>query len=308
MLAVFMSLCGCEAATRSAADVQYRSPLSPVAHVNSSTRAHRRAAIRDAQRLLGGVVAPLGAVVDSSSSGIGPHTLLLTGALDSAVDRRSWMVPEDSSGVLSFVTAHLPPGSKVDGAGSVTGGLPLQYVDHTWASVPGVLGIRLLRIQVTSTGSDQTLLSAVAQSQWIVKRPASERIPTSVGEINVTSSAPRKQPFLSRTVTNQKHVQDLVTLFNSLPLIQPAATSCPAERTDQPVVRITFKDKTTGQPVARASADSGANFTWAPSDGAWECYAVGLDIAGRRGIAVGGNVIGPLQRLLDASLAKPSGK
>jgi len=92
------------------------------------------------------------------------------------------------------------------------------------------------------------------------------------------------------------------------PLIQPAATSCPAERTDQPVVRITFKDKTTGQPVARASADSGANFTWAPSDGAWECYAVGLDIAGRRGIAVGGNVIGPLQRLLDASLAKPSGK
>src|SRR6201999_69856 len=106
---------------------------------------------RDARRLLAGVVVPSGAVVRSSSSGIGPHTLLLTSVLNSAIERSSWTVPEDSSAVLSFVTAHLPRGSKIESTGS-GGPQPSRSETRAWPSVPSVLGVRWLQIQVTSTG------------------------------------------------------------------------------------------------------------------------------------------------------------
>jgi hypothetical protein len=302
LLAVIASLCGCAEAAGSAGSVQYRSPFS-VSRVTASANAHRQAAIRDAKRLLDGVVVPNGAVVNSSSSGVGPHTVLLTTALNSAVQRRSWTVPEDSSTVLSFVTAHLPSGSKVESTGS-GGPQPMQSVIRAWPSIPGVLGIRWLQIQVRSTGSDQTLLSAIAQSQWIVDRSAWQRIPADVQAITVTSSVPRRPPFLSLTVTSQRHVRSLIELFNSLPLVQPAVTSCPEEPTDQPIVTITFKDTTTGQPAAQARVSSAANVHWPASAAAWGCYPTELGLHGHQA-ALSGNVVGPLQRVLGVNLAKP---
>jgi hypothetical protein len=305
MLAVIASLCGCALAAGSAGDAQYRSPFS-VSRMSASTSAHRQAAIRDAKQLLAGVVAPPGAVVNSSSSGVGPHTLLLSTALNSAVQRRSWTVPEDSSTVLSFVTAHLPSGSKVESTGS-GGPQPMQSVTRAWPSIPGVLGIRWLQIQVTSTGSNQTLLSAMAQSQWIIDRSASQRIPADVQAITVTSAMPRKPPFLSQTVTNHQHVRTLIELFNSLPLVQPAVTSCPEEPTDQPIVTITFKDATAGQPAAHARVSSAANIHWPASAAAWGCYPTELSLD-RHQAALAGNVVGPLQRVLGLNLAKPPGR
>jgi hypothetical protein len=304
-LAAVGALCGCQAAHRSAGDVQYRSPLVTVAHVSASTRAHRRAAIRDAKRLLAGVVAPSGAVLKSSSSGIAPHTLLLVGALNSAVERKSWTVPEDSSTVLSYVTAHLPAGSKNEGTGS-GGPPPMQSVDREWAPVPGVLGVRWLRVQVTSIGTNETLLSATAQSQWIVDRSASQRIAPGVRQINVTSQVPGKRPFLSKTITSRRQVQGLVKLFNSLPLTQRTETSCPMELTDQPVVTITFTHAPGARPLARASASSAANLRWPASSGAWVCFATQLSLRNGQQASLSGNVIGPLQRLLGVNLAKPA--
>ena len=305
-MAVIAGLCGCVASARSAGTAQYRPPLVSVSRVSASTSAHRQAAIRDAKQLLAGVVVPSGSVVGSSSSGVGPHTLLLTSVLNSAVQRRSWTIPEDSSAVLSFVTAHLPSGSKVESTGS-GGPQPMQSVIRAWPPVRDVLGLRWVQIQVTATGSEQTLLSAVAQSQWIVDRSASQRVPTSVREITVTSRVPRQQPFLSRTVSNQKQIRALVKLFNSLPLVQPAVTSCPEELSDQPVVTITFRDRTTGQPAARAHVSSAANIHWPANAGAWGCFATQLSLRGHQA-ALSGNVIGPLQRLLGVNLAKPPEK
>jgi hypothetical protein len=304
LVAAGAALCGCQAAARSAGDAQYRPPVLGVARVSASTRAHRRAAIADARRLLAGVVAPSGAVVRSSSSGIGPHTLLLTSVLNSAIDRRSWTVPEDSSAVLAFVTAHLPPGSKVESSGS-GGPQPSQFVTHAWPAVPGVLGVRWVQIQVTATSTDQTLLSAVAQSQWIVTRSAAQRIGPGVRAITITSRVPRKPPFLTVTLTDRRHVRALVTLLNSLPLIQPAEINCPAERTDQPIVTVTFTRTAGGRPPARAQVSSAANASWPPTTAGWECFATGLRLGDGRRAALAGNVIGPLQRMLGVSLAKP---
>jgi len=270
--------------------------------VNPATGAHRRTAIRDARQLLAGVVAPPGAVVQSSSTGIGPHTHLLTGALDSAAARRSWTVGEDASAVLSFVTAHLPPGSKVEGTGS--GGPPaFQSVIRAWPSVSGVLGARWLQLQVTSLGSGRTLLSAAAQSQWIVARSASGRIPAGVRDIDVTNGVPGERPFLSRSVTNYQRVRALIRLFDSLALVQPVAINCPAESGKEAVVTITFKRGTTNRPVARARVSSKANFNWPASTAGWACLPVSLDILGRRRPALAGNLIGPMQRVLAVKLA-----
>lgn len=272
--------------------------------INAATSAHRRAAIRDASHLLAGVVAPPGAVKQSSSTGVGPHTRLLDEAFDSAVARARWTVPENFSSVLSFVTAHLPTGSRPDGTFSGSNPTLLGFT-RKWPPVDGVIGDRLLQIQVTAVGSNQTLLSAVAQSQWIVARSESERIPAGVREINVTSGMPGKHPFLSRAVTDREHVRALIKLFDSLPVVQPGVINCPTELADQPVVTVTFKRASTSRPAARAQVSSAANLPWPAATAGWACFAVDFSVLGRRQPALSGNVIGPLQRMLGVNLAKP---
>jgi hypothetical protein len=273
--------------------------------IDPATRAHRRAAIRDARHLLAGVVAPPGAVEKSSGTGVGPSAHLITEALDSAVARRSWTVAEDLSSVLSFVTSHLPPGSRPDGT---EGGSspPSLAVIRTWPPIAGVLGGRWLQIQATSLSTNRTLLSVVAQSEWIAVRPASERIPAGVRVIDITSGVPGKRPFLSRTVTSQEHVRFLIHLFDFLPIVQPGVINCPEESTNQPVVTVTFRDGKASQPAARARVSSAANVRWPETSGAWACLAVQFTVLGGRQPALAGNVIGPLQRLLNVNLAKPS--
>jgi hypothetical protein len=273
--------------------------------VNTATRAHRRTAIQDASQLLASVVAPPGAVVRSSSTGVGPHTSLLTTALDSAVARRSWTEGEDASAVLSFVTAHLPPGSKVESTGS-GGPPPSQFVIRAWPSVAGVLGVRWLDLQVTSLATGGTLLSAIAQSQWIVARSASERIPAGVRQIDVTSGVPGEPPFLSRNVTNNQRVRALIRLVDSLPLVQPVVINCPNESEKQAVVTVTFKRGATSRPVARARVSSTANLRWPASTPGWACFPVSLNILGRRRPELAGDLIGPMQRVLGVKLAAPA--
>jgi hypothetical protein len=85
-----------------------------------STAANRRAAIRDSAHLLMGVVPPPGAVVLSKRSAIGIQRTvpLLTTAFASALASERWSVPGQPGAVLSYVEAHLPPGSKVFSTGS----------------------------------------------------------------------------------------------------------------------------------------------------------------------------------------------
>jgi hypothetical protein len=275
------------------------------APANLATGVHRRASIRDARQLLAGVLTPPGAVVSSSSTGVGPHASLLTGALDSAVARRSWTVGEDASAVLSFVTKHLPPGSKVQSTGD-GGSPPSQSVIRTWPPVAGVLGGRWLQLQVTSLKSGRTLLSAVAQSQWIVARSASERIPVGVRQIDVTSGVPGERPFLFRRVTEGQRVQALIRLFDARPLVQPVAINCPGESVNQAVVTVTFQRGATSRPVASARVSPTANFGWPAITAGWACVPVSLDILGRRRPALAGNVIGPMQRILGVKLAAHS--
>lgn len=273
-----------------------RYPIAPTTALN------RRAAMLDARRMLAYVVPPPGSVLGSSHTGSGSHAHLLTEAFASAVAYRTWIVAANQASVLSFVQYHLPAGAKIVGTGSSPSD-SLQSVTYSWPPVDGVLDVRWLEIQVSARASGGTRLYAESQSQWIVTRPKAEQIPVGVREVNVTSAWPRKSPFVSRRVSNRAKVRALVALFDSLDVIQPGAGSCPG-MTLAPIVTVAFTSGETGQPLARATVSSTANFSLPADVYGLGCYPVGFSVRGRSESALAGNVIAPIQRLLHVKLAR----
>jgi hypothetical protein len=268
-----------------------------------TTASNRRAAVREAKHLLQDVVPPPGAVVQSSGTAIGAHARLVTAALASAVAYRTWTVPGDPASVLSFVQSHLPPGSTIVSTGY--GGLPVTHsVTRSWPPVHGILDGRWLDIEVTARSDGGTRLYADGQSQWVIVRPKGEYIPAGVREVDITDGRPGRAPFLSRDVTSRATVHKLVTLFNSLEIVQPVAINCPAESVT-PIVEIAFRTAGNGAPVALAKVSSSANLSWPASVPGWECFSIAFNVGGRSWPALVGNVIRPIQRLLRVKLGRP---
>ena len=267
------------------------------------TASNRQAAIRDAKALLAGVVPPAGAVLQSSGTGIGPRASLLTTAFASAVAYSTWTVPADPASVLSFVEAHLPPGSKLVSTGYVGPHPSSRSVIRSWPPVDRVLDVRWLEISVTSLASGGTQLYAKSQSQWVVGRPRGEHIPSGVREVDVTSGSPGKPPFVSRQVTNRAEVRTLVKLFDSLEIVQPGAINCPASSPNPPTVTVDFRAGETDRLVADASVSPVASFSWPANTPGWACFPVGFTVLGRHWSPLSGNVITPIERLLRVRLA-----
>jgi hypothetical protein len=267
---------------------------------NPATAAHRRAAIRDARRLLADVVAPSGAVARSAGTGTGPHARLLMAAFASAVAYRTWTVAGRPSVVLSQVVDRLPKGSELVGSGR-SGPAPRSISrTYQWPAVPGVLGLRWLEVTVTARAGGGTLLAARSQSQWLVARPRSERIPPGVREVEISDGLPRKAPFLSRRVTNRVVVHRLVALVDSLGIIQPGAVNCPAQ-TAGPVVSITFRGRR-GHAVASVRESSSIRDLGSRSLLGWSCSPTTVRIKGHAQPSLAGDLIAPIQRLLHITL------
>ena len=155
------------------------------------TATHRTTAITDAAALLANVTPPTAATQTSHTAGTGPAgDHLLTTALDSAWAQRSWSVTGDPGAVLSSVTSQLPSDFSVVSRGS--GGGPGESsisVTYSRPPVPGVLDVRWLEIGVNTT-SHGTVLSAQAQSQWVVARPSDEQIPAGVTQVAISDGVP----------------------------------------------------------------------------------------------------------------------
>jgi hypothetical protein len=136
----------------------------------ATTASNKRAARRDASRLLADLVPPAGAALKSSGTASGPRAHLLTAALASEVAYRTWLVAGDPAAVLSSVQAKLPPGVKVVSTAAGGPRPSSQSVIYSWPAISGVLDVRWLRVDVTTRADDGTLLSAEAQSQWVITR------------------------------------------------------------------------------------------------------------------------------------------
>jgi hypothetical protein len=307
---VALTCAGCVSAVTVAVAMSDRTPGSEgrttarraLPRVIPTTASNRPAAVRDAQDLLAGVVPPAGAVLRSSGTGIGPRASLLTSAFASAVAYSTWSVPEDPASVLSFVEAHLPAGSKVVSTGYGGPSPGSESVTRSWPPIADVLDTRWLEVSVTSSASGGTLLQAKSQSQWVLTRPLSEQIPSGVREVDVTSGWPGKPPLVSRRVTGRAEVRRLVTLFDSLSIVQPDALNCPSY-SPRPVVVIGFHAGARNRLVAEASVSSAASFSWPASVPGWACFTITFNVLGRNRSPLVGNVITPIQHLLHVKLA-----
>jgi hypothetical protein len=150
-------------------------------------------------------------------------------------------------------------------------------VGYTWPEVAGVLGDRELQVTVTALPGSVTGVLAESQSDWVVPRPSTERIPGSVREIDIIARKPGRSPYLVH-VTDGGEVRYMVGLFNSMPIVQPVTINCPALLGGGQVLTFTFRNRRGGPSQAEAS------FTEFPNLSAWSgpCTPVELRIGGRR--------------------------
>lgn len=168
-----------------------------------------------------------------------------------------------------------------------------------WPPVRGVLNGRWLQIEAYSHGA-HTYLTARTQSQWVVTREASERIPSSVTKVTIIVTDASGHRVHQLTVTKPRIVQEVVGLYNSLGAIQPATImGCPPEPAR--VLTLRFYDSPTNV-IATASSPADATRPWPPSAAAWACFPINIKLAQRSYPSLSGNIITPLAKLLNTKL------
>ncbi|MGH2889055.1 MAG: hypothetical protein ACRDNJ_05465 [Solirubrobacteraceae bacterium] len=268
--------------------------------------ANRAAARFDAARLLSRLMLPSGAARDSGEpAGDGAQLRplpLLIGAFKSVTAHAWWTLPGGPNAAVAYIRTHPPAGARLTGTGSGSNGhgQSMRSLDFDWGPVTGVLGVRHLRVTVTALPGGDTGLLAESQSQWIVPRPAGERVPRGVRVVDV-QAGPRGDPTkIVRTVTGRAEIHRLIALVDSLEIVQPVEMSCPSLTPSAAwEISLTFRVRPGGPALARLDyADYLPRI--APST---ECTPVQFAVRGHRGPPLlGGDIVRRLQRILGARL------
>jgi hypothetical protein len=246
-----------------------------------STAAHaagpRQRAAADAARIIADFPRPPGAVRTGLIASLN-NPVVEAGTADVVTATRWWRVPGQPRAVLSWISAHLPPGFTPGGSGSVTfrssTGALVESRDDMFAlpPVPGVLPQREL-VATVMHYRGQTALRTDAQVAWLPTRPAAERIPAGVRAVTVTpvfglNQDPRRDRLdHAFTVTDPAKLARIVALADALTVYPPGAYACPASFGGE--MRLAFLDRPGGQVLARFSAPYGG------------CGVVSVSIGGR---------------------------
>lgn len=257
---------------------------------------NKRAAERDAERLLQRAVLPSGSVrLPTEPAGDGgllrhpPQSS--TGLL---VDRHAWWrSAEGLSAMVAFIKSHPEAGSELTGWGHLGGpDVPLnRFLVFSLPAVRGVISSRQVLFWVVALRAGGTGIRIDAQDVWVERRPPTERVPVGAREIDVTSALPGKPPIVSRRVTASSRVQRIVSWVNRLPTVQPGATSCPGVSSSPPLVTLKFRLRSGRPPVAVVSA---TDYHYSN-----QCDPVSLTIRGHaQKPLIGGDFLERVQRLL----------
>jgi len=261
------------------------------------------AAQRDAQQLLRVAILPPGAVRLSAEPG-GDGELLREPSTDAgfphSTDRHSWWrVPARLDWVLAFIKAHRPRGGHWSGTLAVggPGGPRNGALSFSFPAVQGVISMRWLTFDAVALPDGSTGVRVDAQDVWIVARPASEKVPAGVHEIDVMSALPGKPPLIARSVTSAANVRRIVALLDAMEIVQPGVGySCPAFPDDHPVVTFDFRATAGRRLLARATLTD-ADVASGP------CNAVNFSISGHRQTPlIGGDLVKQTERLLHVNL------
>jgi hypothetical protein len=273
-----------------------------VAAPASTQRANRQAAGRDAATLLARVRLPSGSTrVAGTPAGQSGARVAEALAGVKLVDRHAWwLVPGRFADVLDYVQTHLPAGAKLSGSGASSGpGIALNGSEtFAWPEVPGVLGLRWLVVNVTELRSGHVAIRADAEVQWIIPRPATERIPAQATALQVSAGEPGAPPVHSAQTTDPATVNRIRDLINRLPIVQPGVLACPLYSSDE-LVTFTFRAGAGGPVVARATELAQA------TEPTTACDPMNLWIGGREEdpLLGGAAVVGVAHRILGVDLA-----
>lgn len=263
---------------------------------SQSTASNRARASADARDLLATVRVPAGSrVVATPNTDLFEHVREFIGAPASAYASRSWLIHGSGDHALRYAVAHLHPGSKIQSTGSGD----VESEIRIWPPVPGVLIGRWLQLQSSAIGT-RTYLTASAQSQWDILRPANERIPQDVAKITVRVTDASGHRVHQLTVRNHRLVHHVVGLYNALGVIQPAEImGCPGEPAG--VLTLSFYSSS-ADVIATASSSTLASTHMPPSAAAWACFPIKVTLADQHYPSLSGDVIAPLARLLHTRL------
>lgn len=91
----------------------------------------------------------------------------------------------------------------------------------SFSAVKGVVSMRWLTFDAVALPDRSTGVRVDAHDVWSVSRPASEKVPAGVHEIDVTSALPGKAPFVERSVTSAAKVRRIVALLDAMEIVQP---------------------------------------------------------------------------------------
>jgi hypothetical protein len=273
-------------------------PTGPGRGASGSALArNRRAAHRDAAALLSKLRLPAVAV-RLTAEPAGDHGWLkpmqaLVATTAHADVHGWWQIPAAGGDVLAYLEARAPAGSKLGmtGGGSKPGSTE-QDVSFQWPAIPGRLTSRQLAVSLTALPGGSTGVLAQAESEWIVPRPRSERVPASTREVVVTL-APRNGGLnRSDAVTSAGQVRRIVAMINALPVTQPVETSCPGMMVGVPLITFRFRASPGGAVLAQASYQD--QFAGLSN----QCDPITLTIAGRaRHALLGDDFVRRVQRL-----------
>jgi len=268
----------------------------------ATSRANRRVAERDAAVLVARVRLPLGATcIAGGPPGQPRQPMAARPAGVRLVTRRSWWrVPGTFAAVVMYIRRHVPAGANWEGPGIASGlGIgPNESVTFAWPAVPGVLGLRGLVATVTELPSGQIAVSADAEVQWIIPRPATEQIPAGLGALDVTVGVPGAPPAVSVQTSDPRTVGRIRDLIDRLQIVQPGETSCPALTAGEPLVTFSFREGPGGPVVAAATELAQAR------EPTTACDPLDLQVRGRweDPLLGGAAVVRDAQRLLGVSL------
>jgi hypothetical protein len=239
---------------------------------------NHQAAIQDAGALLTRVQVPESAAPSSQEpsgdGGVLAHPALTDGA-QNLVDRYAWWtVSESMAEVLKYEQSNPPPGGRLEASCGGGGSDQPQWRCLAFVFSPrhDVLGVRELVVEMVGLADGSTGVRADAEVQWLINRPANEKVPAGVRAIQIRRGPPGHT--ISEKVTDPSTVRKIIRLFDALPVLQPGFWGCPRE--SGPAVRFGFRDTPDGPNVASASVLAGVGGT---NTG---CDAMSFTIGGRR--------------------------
>jgi hypothetical protein len=246
--------------------------------LSHASKANRSEARADAARQLSLVSLPPGAArLDSRrayfllrpalftcrgrGAGFTPYTNVIS-------RERYRQVPDDPSGVMSWLRAHAPQGSKFVFSGQTTTrtGGTVQTLIFDFPADRGRVVQRCVGVAVKRRASGGgSAVGIVSEATWVLTRPRWDYIPHRVRLVTVTLNLAggRSRPV---TLAESSTVSRIVRLIDRSTAPQPEMFHCPLGLPE--TYRLVFRARRDGPALARATADlNGCAALWVTVDG-----------------------------------------